>query len=135
MRAAVAGTAHSTNGSAPPGAAAPVPGPAADPADGGRRRDDADLHRIVATSPAVGIFRHRKEIKGGARVRSGDPLAVVDVLGIPQEVISPIDGVVGESLVESGEAVEYGQELMVIELVTAPAAGPSADAGSGPASG
>jgi biotin carboxyl carrier protein len=133
--AAVAGAEHSTNGSAPPGAASPVTAAGGEPEEGGRRRDDADLHRIVATSPAVGIFRHRKEIKGGARVRSGDPLAVVDVLGIPQEVISPIDGVVGASLVESGEAVEYGQELMVIELVTAPAAGPSADAGSGPASG
>jgi biotin carboxyl carrier protein len=94
-----------------------------------------DLHRIVATSPAVGIFRPRKQIAGGARVRSGDPLAVVDVLGIPQEVIAPIDGVVGETLVEAGEAVEYGQELIVIELVSAPAAGPAADAGSGPASG
>jgi acetyl-CoA carboxylase biotin carboxyl carrier protein len=133
--AAAAGAAHSTNGSAPPGAASPVPSTAPDSAESGRRREDADVHRIVATSPAVGIFRHRKEIKGGARVRSGDPIAVVDVLGIPQEVVAPIDGVVGANLVESGEAVEYGQELIVIELVTAPAAGPSADAGSGPASG
>ena len=132
--AAVAGAAHSTNGSAPPGAASPVPGPAADSVEGGRRRDDPDPHRTVATSPAVGIFRPRKEVKGGSRVRSGDALAVVDVLGIPQEVVAPIDGVVGASLVEAGEAVEYGQELIVIELVTAPAAG-SADAGSGPASG
>jgi len=133
--AAVAGAAHSTNGSGPPGASSPVTRPAPEQDEGGRRRDDADLHRTVATSPAVGIFRHRKGITGGARVRSGDPLAVVDVLGIPQEVVAPIDGVVGASLVEAGEAVEYGQELIVIELVTAPAAGPSADAGSGPASG
>jgi biotin carboxyl carrier protein len=133
--AAVAGAAHSTNGSAPPGAASPVTNPAADSAESGRRRDDADLRRTVATSPAVGIFRPRKQAAGGAHVRSGDPVGVVDVLGIPQEVIAPIDGVVGETLVEAGEAVEYGQELIVIELVTAPAAGPSADAGSGPASG
>ncbi|MEX2010660.1 MAG: biotin/lipoyl-containing protein [Chloroflexota bacterium] len=133
--AAVAGAARSTNGTGPPGAPSPVPGQASAQDEGGRRRDDADLHRIVATSPAVGIFRPRKEIKGGSRVRSGDPLAVVDVLGIPQEVVAPIDGVVGASLVEAGEAVEYGQELIVIELVTAPAAGPAADTGSGPASG
>jgi biotin carboxyl carrier protein len=132
--AAVAGTPHSTNGSAPPGTSAPVAGQPSE-SEGGRRREDADLHRIVATSPAVGIFRPRKQAGSGARVRSGDPLAVVDVLGIPQEVVAPIDGVVGETLVEAGEAVEYGQELIVIELVTAPAAGPAAEGGSGPATG
>jgi biotin carboxyl carrier protein len=37
-----------------------------------------------------------------------------------------MDGVVGASLSESGDAVEYGQELVVIEFATAPA--PSAEA-------
>lgn len=133
--AAVAGAAHSTNGSGPPGTSSPVTGPVPETTEGGRRRDDTGLNRTVATSPAVGIFRPRKQAGSGARVRSGDPIGVVDVLGIPQEIVAPTDGVVGETLVEAGEAVEYGQELIVIELVTAPAAGPSADAGSGPASG
>jgi biotin carboxyl carrier protein len=31
-------------------------------------------------------------------------------------VVAPADGVVGVSLVEPGQAVEYGQELVVIEL-------------------
>jgi multidrug efflux pump subunit AcrA (membrane-fusion protein) len=39
------------------------------------------------------------------------------MLGIPQEVVAPIDGIVGASLVEPGQAVEYGQELVVIEPV------------------
>ncbi|MEJ7695749.1 MAG: hypothetical protein WKF78_03785 [Candidatus Limnocylindrales bacterium] len=30
--------------------------------------------------------------------------------------MAPADGVVGTSLAESGDAVEYGQELLVIEL-------------------
>lgn len=133
--ASVAGAAHSTNGSGP---GAPVPavvGPAPEPVESGRRQGDTDPHRTVATSPAVGIFRPRKETKGGARVRSGDALGVVDVLGIPQEVIAPADGVVGTSLVEAGEAVEYGQELIVIELLTGSAAGTSGDGGSAPPSG
>lgn len=131
---AVGGTAHSTNGSGP---LAPSPGtsPTGDPAESGRRHGDSDLHRTVATSPAVGIFRPRKETPGGARVRAGDALGIVDVLGIPQEVVAPTDGVVGATLVEAGEAVEYGQELVVLELVSAPAAGPAAGDGSGPASG
>jgi biotin carboxyl carrier protein len=38
------------------------------------------------------------------------------MLGIAQEVVSPADGVVGASLVEPGQAVEYGQELVLIDL-------------------
>ena len=80
-------------------------------ADGGR-----DPHRLVATSPAVGVFVPRTDINPGTRVRSGDRLGAVDMLGIPQEVVAPADGIVGASLVEAGQAVEYGQELIVIEL-------------------
>ena len=79
--------------------------------------------RKVATSPAVGIFQPRAELTAGTRVQSGDRLGAVDMLGIPQEVLAPVDGVVGTSLVEPGEAVEYGQELLVIEYdPTAPGA-------------
>jgi biotin carboxyl carrier protein len=70
----------------------------------------------VATSPAVGIYQPRKDLTAGSRVRAGDPLGAVDMLGVAQEVIAPIDGVVGTSLVEAGEAVEYGQELITIEF-------------------
>jgi biotin carboxyl carrier protein len=52
----------------------------------------------------------------GTRVRSGDRLGAVDVLGIPQEVVAPSDGILGASLAEAGQAVEYGQDLIVIEL-------------------
>jgi biotin carboxyl carrier protein len=75
-----------------------------------------DPHRVVATSPAVGVFQPRSEMKAGARVRKGDRLGAVDMLGIPQEVVAPAEGILGASLVEAGQAVEYGQELIVIEL-------------------
>ena len=55
-------------------------------------------------------------MRPGTKVRSGDRLGAVDMLGIAQEVVSPADGLVGPSLVEPGQAVEYGQELVVIEL-------------------
>lgn len=76
-------------------------------------RSDA---RSVATSPAVGLYQPRKDLTVGSRVRAGDPLGAVDMLGVAQEVVAPIDGLVGQSLVEPGDAVEYGQELIVIEL-------------------
>jgi biotin carboxyl carrier protein len=131
-------TANSTNGSTPttsepinpgaranpgapanPGAAA-NPGAPAPPAP--RSSDDGpDRHRVVATSPAVGVYQPRTEAKPGTRVRSGDRLGAVDMLGIPQEVVAPADGIVGASLVEAGQAVEYGQELVIIELAARPA--------------
>ena len=78
--------------------------------------DLMNANRAIATSPAVGIFQPRAEAKTGTRVRAGDRLGAVDMLGVPQEVVAPADGIVGASLVEPGEAVEYGQELVVIEL-------------------
>lgn len=104
-RTAAASPVASTNGS--------------NPAVEDREASVADLmnaHRAIATSPAVGIFQPRAEAKTGTRVRAGDRLGAVDMLGIPQEVVAPADGIVGASLVEPGEAVEYGQELVVIEL-------------------
>lgn len=72
--------------------------------------------RAVATSPAVGIFRSRADLTAGTRVRAGDRLGAVDMLGVAQEVVAPVDGILGASLVESGDAVEYGQEILVIQL-------------------
>jgi biotin carboxyl carrier protein len=82
--------------------------------DGSTRED----RRVVATSPAVGVFQPRQEARAGTRVRAGDRLGSVDMLGIPQEVVAPSDGVVGASLVEPGDAVEYGQELVLIEFAS-----------------
>jgi acetyl-CoA carboxylase biotin carboxyl carrier protein len=73
----------------------------------------ADGERAVVTSPAVGIFRAVAKV--GSAVRLGDRIAVVDLLGIPQEVVAPIDGVLSDVLVEAGEAVEYGEEVAVVE--------------------
>jgi len=87
---------------------------------GGGAHDGDDRSRPVATSPAVGIFNPGAKGASGTRVRSGDVLGHVDVLGVKQDVQAPADGVVGATLVEAGMAVEYGQELFRIEL-TAPA--------------
>jgi biotin carboxyl carrier protein len=119
-RAAKPAAPHSTNGHS---AAAPTNRPES---DGGRRRTDPDPHRAIARSPAVGIFHPKSGVRSGTRVRAGDRLGVVDMLGVPQDVLSPGDGIVGASLVEGGDAVEYGQDLVVIELMTA-----TSGAGSG----
>ncbi len=88
-----------------------------------------DATRQAATSPAVGIYRPRADLAAGPRVRSGDRLGAVDMLGVAQEVVAPADGIVGVSLADAGDAVEYGQGLLVIEFGPTPSstngAGPS----------
>jgi len=104
-----------------------APHPAAVPVRPASHRDERDRHPasapaeeemgvVVAKSPAVGVYSPRRDLVLGMRVRSGDRIGFVDVLGVQQEVLSPIDGVIGSSLAEAGEAVEYGQELVRIEV-------------------
>ena len=81
-----------------------------------------DRSRAIATSPAVGIFTPGSRATSGTRVRAGDSLGAVNVLGVPQDVLAPVDGIVGSTLVEAGTAVEYGQELIRIEMAAAPQA-------------
>ena len=105
---------------------------AGDGRNAGDGRDAAlrDERRAVATSPAVGIFQPRPDTRAGTKVRAGDRLGTVDMLGVPQEVVAPMDGLIGASLVEPGEAVEYGQELVIVEFAAATAAPGTAAAGS-----
>ncbi len=97
---AVATTAHAavSGASGAPGAAAVT---------------DPEPRREAATSPAVGVFRPGVSV--GTRVRAGDRIAIVDLLGIPQDVVAPIDGVLAEVLAQGGDAVEYGEEVAVVE--------------------
>ena len=87
--------------------------------------DGPDERRAVATSPAVGVFR--AGATPGSRVRAGDRIGTVDLLGIPQDVVSPVDGTLVEILATSGEAVEYGEPIAAVEADPAPAAPGDAD--------
>jgi acetyl-CoA carboxylase biotin carboxyl carrier protein len=82
------------------------------PAAAGEAAEPRDPHRVSATAPAVGVFRTVGKI--GSRVRQGDRIGVVDLLGIAQPVAAPSDGILVEFLVESGEPVEYGEEVAVV---------------------
>jgi acetyl-CoA carboxylase biotin carboxyl carrier protein len=103
------------------------------PAKAAATATPADPDRAIATSPAVGVFRPGVAI--GTAVHAGDRIAIVDLLGIPQDVTSPIDGILVELFVQAGEAVEYGEEIGAIEAdaPVPPVAGdpPAAPAGEG----
>jgi biotin carboxyl carrier protein len=115
-----------SNGS---GSLAPLPVGPGPPIEVQTRPTSADSHRVMATSPAVGIYQPRTELTPGTRVRAGDRIGSVNMLGVPQEVVAPADGVVGAGFADAGDAVEYGQDLVAIELVTL--AVDSAGAGDG----
>jgi biotin carboxyl carrier protein len=133
-RAARSDRSRGAAGASPSHAPGLMPvGPGREVRDGRDGRTGGDGHaaahrderRAVATSPAVGIYHPRAEASGGTKVRAGDRLGTVDMLGVPQEVVAPTDGLIGASLVEAGDAVEYGQELVVIEFASAVAGGPA----------
>ena len=77
--------------------------------------------RHVVTSPIVGRFyagtgpAAKLGIKLGTHVREGEPLCVVEALKIPNRIKAGRSGKIAEILCENGQAVEYGQPLLVIE--------------------
>ena len=76
---------------------------------------------LVVRSPCVGTFSCRPKpdsdpfVRIGGRVNEGDTLAVVEAMKVLTEVKAAEGGIVEQILVEDGQPVEYGQELMVID--------------------
>ena len=78
----------------------------------------AESHWILSTvtAPLVGVYHHVKPLVGlGAKVTGGQVIGVIEAMKLVTEVVSPIDGVVIETLIEEGMPVEYGQPLFVIQ--------------------
>jgi acetyl-CoA carboxylase biotin carboxyl carrier protein len=72
-------------------------------------------------SPMVGTF-YRSSAPGakpfievGSTVAVGDTLCIIEAMKLMNEIESDKAGVVKAVLVESGEAVEYGQPMFIVE--------------------
>lgn len=78
-------------------------------------RQAAQPPQGMVTSPAVGYFTPRDGVAVGSRVGRGDVLGHVDVLGVRQEVVAPVDGLIGALNVQPGEAIEFGQPVARID--------------------
>ncbi|HTK10645.1 MAG TPA: biotin/lipoyl-containing protein [Ktedonobacteraceae bacterium] len=76
-------------------------------------------HTVVA--PLVGIFHTWAKPKGkalvsvGDRVKVGQLVGTIQSLNVINEVESALTGRVTELLVQDGQAVEYGQPLLVVD--------------------
>ncbi len=77
--------------------------------------------KYTVIAQLVGIFHTWGRPKGkdlialGDRVKVGQPLGTIQSLNVLNEVESSVAGRVVEVLVQDGQAVEYGQQLMVID--------------------
>jgi acetyl-CoA carboxylase biotin carboxyl carrier protein len=89
---------------------------------------------LTVISPVVGVFHNggsspgRRLIEGGGRVKRGELLATIEAMKVPNEIRSPVDGLVTSVAVEDGGVVEYGQTLFLI----LPEEGGEADEGESP---
>jgi len=76
---------------------------------------------VAVTSNWVGIVRRLKNgkplVQIGDNVKRGQTLCWVDSLGVQNEVRSPAAGRIVEIFVEDGQSVEFGQQLMLVEVV------------------
>lgn len=99
------------------GAAAPAR-PAsqhAAPSHGPTHHAPRETSRGVVSSPGVGYFVPRSGVDGGTKLRSGDVLGHVDVLGVRHEVVTSAAGSLQAFDVEPGQAVEFGQPIARLE--------------------
>jgi acetyl-CoA carboxylase biotin carboxyl carrier protein len=83
-------------------------------------RPEALPDGTVVESPSVGLFWRAPSpgappfVEVGAQVNEGDTLAIVEVMKLMNHVVAPVAGEIKAIVPENGEAVEYGQPLVVI---------------------
>ncbi|MCU0775797.1 MAG: acetyl-CoA carboxylase biotin carboxyl carrier protein [Ideonella sp.] len=102
------------NNTTPAATAAAAPVPAPTPAA------EAPAGHTVK-SPMVGTFYRASSpgakpfVEVGMVVKEGDPICIIEAMKIMNEIDADKAGTVTRVLCENGQAVEYGQPLVVIE--------------------
>lgn len=70
----------------------------------------------IVTAPVVGYFREvGKKLVPGTTFDKGETLGEIVSLGLANDVVSPLTGEIIEVMIQSGEAVEFGQSLAIME--------------------
>jgi acetyl-CoA carboxylase biotin carboxyl carrier protein len=96
-----------------PAAAAPAAAPAAPAAP-------AEPAGHAVKSPMVGTFYRSSSpgakafVEVGQQVKEGDPICIIEAMKIMNEIEADKSGTVTRILCENGQAVEYGQPLLII---------------------
>ncbi len=99
--------------------AGPAAGLAAGP--GGGALSSLENHPGVVTSPMVGTAYRAPEpgspsfVEVGSVVREGETLLIIEAMKTMNQIAAPRGGTVKRIIVETGQPVEYGEPLMIIE--------------------
>ena len=76
---------------------------------------------IEVTSPIIGTAYHapepgaKKFVEIGKKIKKGDTVMIVEAMKTMNHIPSTADGVVKEICVEDGQAVEFGQTIIILE--------------------
>jgi acetyl-CoA carboxylase biotin carboxyl carrier protein len=101
-----------------PGASAPAPAaPRVGTPAAASAPTAADERRHPVRSTAVGFVKLAPDVHVGGKVAKGSLVATVDVLGVAVEVRADHGGIVAKLRCATGDPVEYGQELFLLESV------------------
>jgi len=104
---------------APIAVAAPVAATAAAPVAAAPAEPEEDGFEV--TAPMVGTFYASASpgaapyVQVGDRVNEGDTLCIIEAMKMMNQIEADVSGVVKSIRVQNGEAVEYGQTLVVID--------------------
>jgi acetyl-CoA carboxylase biotin carboxyl carrier protein len=80
-----------------------------------------DAGTITVSAPLVGTFYRRPSpdaepfVEQGAQVDPGDTLCIIEAMKVMNEIKAENAGRLRQTLVEDGEAVQYGQPLFLFE--------------------
>ena len=79
-----------------------------------------DLSGIQITSPIIGTAYHapepgaKKFVEVGKKIKKGDTVMIIEAMKTMNHVPSTENGVVKEICVEDGQAVEFGQPIVIL---------------------
>lgn len=99
-----------------PQAAAPAPASASDAATSSSASPSGNV-----PSPMVGTAYHAPApgadpfVKVGDSVKKGDTVMIVEAMKTMNQIASPVSGKVVAILVDDGQPVEFGEQLLLIE--------------------
>ncbi len=76
---------------------------------------------IKITSPIIGTAYHapepgaKKFVEVGKKIKKGDTVMIIEAMKTMNHVPSTQDGIVKEVCVEDGQAVEFGQPIIILK--------------------
>ena len=85
------------------------------------QKDNNVISGIKINSPIIGTAYHapepgaKKFVEIGKKIKKGDTIMIVEAMKTMNHVASTADGIVKEICVADGQAVEFGQTIIILE--------------------